>query len=557
MEENNIDNYFKDRLDSHVESPSDDVWERLDAQLSGEKDNKASGTQWRTMALLSLGLLLLISGLFFWRMDRLDKENEALELALSEERLASEQTVDGSGENRALQNQDMEDSYVVLDGESAIVQYENQHVTTGIEAQEKERRTIQDKSQSAPTDFEQQGKAAPVAIGSAANLGTSDRPDKRDKNTLADKKGTAGALGSATLAGQTSSTKTPDITGARTTEPIGTFETSPLVIDANPTAIQEEKKDAQGSKGVLEQNPSTRMVSDSNESGPIEPITYLPVELGSLFSHTSHHGIDSTWTPCTGILFMTDSKWSVGLAAYQNKTFRRIRTQSPESKQLRNSLDRAEEASNSIGMRGYVGYRLGKRMSLTLGLDYSQWRQDGSYRVNYDLPDPGDISLNPEPSTFESELVTSTSTNDVVIQATYDPGVETWVGFGSSNSVQVDRKEDITLLSIPLSLRYQTYLGRFGLQGGAGLAYDLILNSSSETTISGDFDSSSISNTTVQKDGFISAQAEVGLFYRFSERNKIHIGPRFKSWLVPLYENDGLRTYPYSNAIEVGIEIGL
>jgi hypothetical protein len=555
MKENNIDNYFKDRLDSHVESPSDDVWGRIDAQLSGAKGDNAGGAQWRTMALLSLGLLFILSGLFFWRMDRLDKENEALELALSEERFASEQTSDGLGEDGSIQDQVKTDSYSELIAESTIGQNVDQQVKEEIEAQSEVQSTRKDGGYSAPYDPAVQDKTAPAARSTTAKQSASDASS--NTNDEQDKKESAGSMASTAVIGQISGSNSADEIGLKATESSLSIETEAFVVDATPKTAQEDEKDVLESEVILEQDHSTTNFSELKELGILEPLKYIPIELGSLWSHKSHGGIDSTYTPSPRILFMTDSKWSIGLATYQNRTFRRIRTQNPESNQLRSSLDKSEQASNSIGMRGYLGYRLGKRMSLTLGLDYSQWRQDGSYRVNYELPIPGDISINPLPSTFESELVTSTSTSDVTIQATFDPSVETWVGFGTSSSVQVDRKEEITFLSVPLSLRYQTYLRRLGLQGGVGLAYDIILNSSSETTISGEFESSSIANTALQKEGYVSAHAEIGLFYRFSERNKIHIGPRFKSWLIPLYENEGLRTYPYSNAIEVGIEIGL
>ncbi len=101
MEENNIDKYFKERLHEHAEVPSAGVWERIDAQLAGGKDVKAAGLHWRSVALLSLALLLLVSGLFYWRMDRLDRENSALERELTEQRVTPIDPIDVAAAEKA------------------------------------------------------------------------------------------------------------------------------------------------------------------------------------------------------------------------------------------------------------------------------------------------------------------------------------------------------------------------------------------------------------------------------------------------------------------------
>lgn len=553
MEENNIDKYFKERLHEHAEAPSVDVWERIDAQLvGGKKDLKAAGLQWRSVAILSLGLLLLISGLFYWRMDRLDQENTDLARELTEQRIPA---VDPDDVHALESTQALESEHSTPHLEESEVRMgaDQRGTSSNSEAELESKSTHSDSSRQASDDLTKknpQEKAIEGPVGLAVD--TQEAHGNTNEEQSDSETGT-----------HTNALSPPDPAMNNNASIIA----SELTNNSDQT-IEDSTRERINSTSLSTAQSENDLGADSEQKIDLNTdelvlIEYIPIQISQFTIGDKEHIITPYTTPYAGIQFLQESKWSVGIAAYQNTTFRRIRTESSEDVQLRRDLDRVEKAVTSIGYRGYLGYRMGERTSLTLGLEYSQWQQEGLYRVSYE---PGtvdaEIPFGPTDYSFASELVTSTSTNDVILEATFDPGTEPWVdGFGTASftnqSVNIERSEQITFLSIPLTFRHQTYLRRLGLQGGVGLAYDLILNSSRETHITGSFEDSRVSNTALQKDGFISAQAEVGLFYRFSERNKISIGPRFKSWLVPLYENDGLRTYPYSNAIEVGVEIGL
>ena len=74
MENNNLDNLFRNKLKDIKVSPPKDTWEAIANKLPKKKKNRIVVLWWAAAAVL---LIFFASGVFFWSVS--DKENQSIE----------------------------------------------------------------------------------------------------------------------------------------------------------------------------------------------------------------------------------------------------------------------------------------------------------------------------------------------------------------------------------------------------------------------------------------------------------------------------------------------
>ncbi|HKK40413.1 MAG TPA: hypothetical protein VJ949_13415, partial [Cryomorphaceae bacterium] len=92
MEENNLDNYFKEKLDGHTEEPSPDVWEGIESKLP------KGGFVWNKRYFLLLLLLVSIGGGGYlgYRLDQVDSKVAELESQIQNQTSGASTEMNGS-----------------------------------------------------------------------------------------------------------------------------------------------------------------------------------------------------------------------------------------------------------------------------------------------------------------------------------------------------------------------------------------------------------------------------------------------------------------------------
>lgn len=314
--------------------------------------------------------------------------------------------------------------------------------------------------------------------------------------------------------------------------------------------------------GEPNENANKLAAEDYAEHADLALLYYKPINIAGIEQKRPNPIIDSTGQDWLGCAFDNSywPRWSLGFTGYQNTTFRRISTQNTEGNTQRTQLNNAEKPGSSNGLRAYAAYALGKGWSISGGLEYSQWQEEGGFQFQYAFAD-SEIATSGGSivATIDSELTTSTGVSNVELLSSFDAGALPWSGFEGTSirTADVRVEESITWLSAPLSLRYESRFNRLGVQGEAGFSYDHLISNSVLSEINSDFDQSRTSEPQYSRNEFISTHAAVGLHYWIRDGLKISAGPRFKSWLMPLYSDESIKTYPYSGALEMGIELKL
>lgn len=99
--ENNLDRYFREKLEKHEEKPSALAWERLDQELGRKKSTYVPFLRIAATLLLVMGLAFV-----FWQLDD-TSEQAGEQLAEVEEVSKPEETVEMNG-NLALEEENLE-----------------------------------------------------------------------------------------------------------------------------------------------------------------------------------------------------------------------------------------------------------------------------------------------------------------------------------------------------------------------------------------------------------------------------------------------------------------
>lgn len=99
--ENNLDRYFREKLEKHEEKPSTLAWERLDQELGRKKPSYVPFLRMAATLLLVMGLTFV-----FWQLDN-NKEQSGEQLAEVEEASKREEVVEMNG-NLAFEEEEEE-----------------------------------------------------------------------------------------------------------------------------------------------------------------------------------------------------------------------------------------------------------------------------------------------------------------------------------------------------------------------------------------------------------------------------------------------------------------
>lgn len=531
MEEEKLDRYFKEQLAEHSIAPSEGLWDRIDQELGTADDSKGGALIWRQVALLSLAALLAISGLFWWRMDRLDGERAALQAQLEARDTRGGEEVRGLNDSEAEQTT----KQVGVTGESS-----DETEAPGTEQPQRgEENGLQTWGNQGSTRLHD---TQSTAIGSVTRTMHSD-PQKASNNAV-----TARSINE--RPSQDSEASIQAESGRQQSS--AHLGTNTLVVDGTDNKPHSALSTSSGEL--------TMSISEDRQgAAPRYALDRLPPMGPGTMAGISHERGPSAGLTSPLLASTPHPKWSIGLSGLLHQNYRRIALKDAEDRPILNALDRAESPAQSYGLSGHVTRALGKRLSISLGLEYSSWRQDGNYRVEYSLVEDSNLTtLAGAVIDYQTDYLTSLGYNDVVMQGEISSFENLdLMSTGQSELLRIESQERITWLSIPLSFRYQTYLGRWGLQAQAGLGYEHIMSESTTLEISGELVDTEINRSGSSSNGMISGHAGLGLFYRLSDRVMIHTGPRYKSWLIPLYEDDVLRSFPYSRSMEAGIQVDL
>jgi hypothetical protein len=513
MEENNLDKYFQEKLDGHTEEPPPAVWEGISSELP------KSGFVWNKRYLLLLLLLLFIGGAAFlgMRLYEMDSRMSELENKIKTEKSESlSETIENSAENSTQTEQEAsaknESSTTVTPSE------ENREVV------QNEKKSNQEKN---PTD----NSASEVSAQATSTV-----------NQSSD---FASAISKTNLAAGASSTFEPSL---NTGSSEGDAES---VLEMNGSTPIERAQGELNSEDNFKVNPKT--------SGSLSSLAFTPTLLSSISPFSLLRPEFTIGEREVGYFDEPGKDWYLFLYGMANYTHRRVVAQAEGAEAIPNQLDKAENGLITPGAGLQVSRELGKHFRLSVGVEYNQWIQEGSYTETVFFEDVEfliNTATASEEFNFDGNIGSSFGNNSYNSSSSDNP-------FSTSDEqlspdaepleINIRTRQQINYLSIPISLEYVYNAYPFTFTAGGGLSINHIVGSSFEYELDDDGPNLEISPMDKVEGTYLAFQAGVAVEYGISERISLRLNPNYRGWMTPIFENEQFRTLPFGVAIRGGV----
>ncbi|MCZ4409928.1 hypothetical protein O3Q51_13990 [Cryomorphaceae bacterium 1068] len=513
MEENNLDKYFQEKLAGHTEEPPPAVWEGISSELS------KSGFAWNKRYLLLLLLLISIGGAAFIGIRLYDMDSRVAELENKIKTEKSESTSETQEKSTGTSDQNAQKASAT--NEKNIAGNASEEIR---EAEQNEKKSNQGKDLVENPQGEDFAKAA----------STVNRSSDLDRST----------------------SKTDQAAKAGYT-----FEPTP-----NPG---KSKGDSESFLGINASTPIEPTQSQPNSTGNFEVIpttsrshsslAYNPTLLSSI-SPFSLVNPEFTGREREIDYFDEPGKdWYLFAYGMANYTHRRVVAQAEGAEAIPNQLDKVENGLITPGAGLQLSRELGKKFRLSIGVEYNQWIQEGSYSAQVVFSDV-EVMINTATGSEQFDFggsvessFGSTQYNSTSGENPFGIGFETLSPDADPVEFNIQARQQINYLSIPISLEYVYNLYPFTFTAGGGLSVNHILGSSMDYTLEDGSPDLEIAPMKKIEGTYLAFQAGVAVEYGISERMSLRLNPSYRGWMTPIFENEQIRTLPFGVAVRAGL----
>lgn len=516
MEENSTDRFFRDTLQDHSISPSDSVWESLSERLDESQMAGFFSRNAKWLVLLLIFLSVGVGGLLVHRVYELEVQVGQLHQEIQEQDLSTESVTTSTSRGEAESNvgltneEDLSRSIAVQEAKTSGIGNESEEVETQAVT------TIPDSEKGA---IKERGIAIEFKEKELAEVNEGPHGNSEESSERYEAKH--------------SDNYEVDVRDQKDTQ----------------SRLPEEETLTSTSGEAETETPFTSDIS-------LEKLALLPPGIEPVL--TKELLIDTA--DIRDAAFRAQ-KWWFGLSMGYNTTFRRLKSTGRNAEGRAALLNDAERPGSTYGLNLHLAYQFSPHIRIRTGLEYAQWKQNGAYEMFIQRGDGtvSDVTTGLSQWTFDSALETSSGLDEVIFQGQSNPAETIFVTTASDSivSIPVSVKETIDWLSLPLILEYQSSGERLGVFLGAGLSYDLLLRSRSDLSFQQEGLSSSVTPGAIEKSGYVSAILQAGLSYHLTDKIRLSLSPRYKSWLIPIYDSGALQSRPYSGSVMTGIEFQL
>ena len=511
MEENNLDKYFQEKLAGHTEEPPPAVWEGISSELP------KSGFAWNKRYLLLLLLLISIGGATFLGIHLYDMDSRVAEL---ENKIKTEKNEPISETEENL----METTEKNARKSSAA--NENSLEETFSE----ESREIAPKEPSPEKEFGENPRVEQLNEATSLVNRADDFDDSIQKTNQA--KSVASTFGpfSNTAPSGKASESAPEMNGSTPIEPIQG--------ESNSSENFHAKTTTSGSSASLEFNPTSLL--------SVSPFSAMNPEF-----NVRERKVDDLDEP--------GKDWYLFLYGMANYTHRRVVALAEGAEAIPNRLDKAENGLITPGAGLQVSRQLGKHFRLSIGAEYNQWIQEGSYDIEVPAEE---VTIVTGTNTTTSEfsyggvITSSFGSNFYSSSSTENPFGEEFTTLNPNAdplALQLETKQKVDYLSIPVTLEYVYTAYPFQFTVGGGISVNHIIGTDFSFNTDLEPPGFAVGEMNEVTGTYIAFQVGIGIEYGLSERMSLRLNPNYRGWMTPIFENEQIRTLPFGVAVRAGV----
>lgn len=594
-ENNDIDNFFRDKLDNFEANPPERVWNSIATEL--DKKKKTRGF-WLFGFLILAGIISAGSYMYLNRDSGTSKPkndnaagliNESASTVVED---AAQATSGSAGEEKAISESGKKDADAVEAGTvskgktmAQVPMVRNNIPEEKIDINPKKVSGI------SKTSSEAQGESGTKKSGNILSASTDNNTSIIKSTTIS----TATSTGTSTTTSTTTSTSTLAPTSANTSTPTSTGISRRSEVDT-PEAT-----------GDL-QNTSTKTAKAEEESGSVDKKEKQFTENSPAASTQSKQPDQSLPPDASGSMaskkesIHSDSEPSESLNAASpsatagNELASTEKSATPAVLEKMNLLKRIG-SNASIGIfyspdysnermtgtqyaaktaHGYswtsglkLGYDIGRRWSISSGLSYSHLSKSETYSVIYvasdsaffhmqhdeghDGDDDDDEGDDDEggPANNGNHYVLHTSYGD------YDLNQLPEESNGEEESGEtINQKSEVVSsfasINIPLKVRFNISTAKLGYYVEAGAQLSHISSSTSKINTGNHIESGSVKGLNKN---YYSLLLNLGIDYRFYKGLSLFIEPGLRYSITPLLESTSAKAYPYFIGGNIGLSI--
>ncbi len=527
MEEHNIDKFFQEKLNNHSATPSDKVWKGISEGL--DKQQKKAG--FFNVSRLGLILILLLfagsTGYLMYRVQKLDKAVKLTSNELNESKKSTLPELTPVVASDSL-NKSEERKEVSGNRSGTESNRGESHAHPSLSTSDFDKSSHMDVS---PENTERaQNKSANQSAMSLAGNGRreKDKPDHEAKAEI----------------------NLPTRPHIDTTVNLSNMSNDHT--GSNPAyMVNQTHKYSTENAGLKGETAIT----------PYEGFDHLDIKpMDALGITLSYFGPDPDFPDQTPDYYtMPTHKFTLGAYGIVSSNYRRV-TARNESDELVSLLNNAEKTAVNQGGGFSLHYDLSNHWRIGIGIEYRTRVQEGSYPVVLEFENVEFTNASPNSElgwAYAENLESSFGNADFeIMDYGYPYGA---IGLSTPPAeylTQVSMNRTQQVFHMPIGAEYGLNAGSWRFLTGAGLAWDRVL--SDRTVLSAtEFENISFSAPPTTVGNYFSYHIGLAVEYSLTERISIRINPRYESWLTPVFQNDNLRTLPYSLSMAAGIGIRL
>ncbi len=513
MEENNLDKYFQEKLAGHTEEPPPAVWEGISSDLP------KGGFAWNKRYLLLLLLLIPIGGAAFLGIRLYDMDSRVAEL---ENKIKTEK--------------------------SESISETNENIT----------KTSDQNAEKASTTNEK--NVAGTSSTKSREVEQTERESNQGKDLVENSEGGHSVQAASTV------NRSSDLDGSNSKTDQSIEANSTLGLELNPRT---SKGDAES---ILGMNGSTPIEPTQGQPNSPENVEVIPTTSRSHSSLAFNPTLLSSISPFSFVspeftirerevdYFDEPGKdWYLFAYGMANYTHRRVVAQAEGAEAIPNQLDKVENGLITPGAGLQLSRELGKKFRLSIGMEYNQWIQEGSYSAQVVFSDV-EVMINTATGSEQFDFggsvessFGSTQYNSTSGENPFGIGFETLSPDADPVEFNIQARQQINYLSIPISLEYVYNLYPFTFTAGGGLSVNHILGSSMDYTLEDGSPDLEIAPMKKIEGTYLAFQAGVAVEYGISERMALRLNPSYRGWMTPIFENEEIRTLPFGVAVRAGL----
>jgi opacity protein-like surface antigen len=540
LHKDNLEDFFKDTFDEQSDLsglddwdvPSDGVWEKVEKAINKDDRSDKGIIWWRYWGIGALGLILLITSILYYYIDR--KENGKEKITRTEDSLLNQKS-DKDATNQSL-----------IDQNNSTKKTNNQQDENLPSFLNNDKKTSSEKTPKVEN---------PTSKDNISNKNNNTHSIPSEKNKPQNKKLEDKII-------------TPSPNNDKDSE---TTNSKPIKKQKEIAVSQEHKKAAAGNDLIEHENNSLTASTDqdstiTNSVVTFEVLQLIPTKVLLVETQsTTPDTMELMRTPFTDLEDKPESKktakgFYAGAFFAPTYTDRQIKiTGNPVIPRVLKENEMGQ-FSYAVGLN--LGYKLSKNWSIESGFNYSNLTLQHNRRKQVRYTALGEQMNSRGEFEREYNFDIGTSGGDVNTDIALARDSDSPVAENEFIALQLKAKVNIQYGSIPLITRYQFGKGKLQIGLKAGLMNKFVLDASfryEEIKIARNdfrlvlndrvYRSRPLQNIKKYEADFLIG---AGISYNFNEKMWLSVEPTFTRSINPLYENQLFKTYPVVTSLDIG-----